>query len=260
MPFTTIEGCRLAYGFKQNGPESFVFVHGLGCSRDSFDQCFEMEAFRRHSVAAIDLPGCGESSAPEDFSYAMKDQADLVVKWITELGLTQIILVGHSMGGVICLYVAEALGTRVKAFFSLEGNLGRNDCTFSARVSASSQEEFEMSGFERFKGELKNTVNEEASIGLSNYYQNVLKADARSYYLSSVSLVKESCEGRLRERFSDLPVKKWYIFGDRSMNQGTKAFLDEEGIPCLIVPESGHFMMDDQPSLFYSMLFGALDK
>jgi hypothetical protein len=103
-------------------------------------------------------------------------------------------------------------------------------------------------------------VREEASIGLSNYCQNVLNTDARSYYLSSVSLVRESCEGKLRERFASLAMRKWYVFGDRSMNPDTKAFLDEQGIPYLIVPESGHFMMDDQPSLFYSMLFGALNK
>jgi len=245
---------------KQAGPESFVFVHGLGCSKDSFDRCFEMEAFSGYTVAAIDLPGCGGSTAPEDFSYTMKDQADLVLKWITDLGLTQIILVGHSMGGVICLYAAEALGTKVKAFFNLEGNLGRNDCTFSARVAASTQEEFEARGFERFKRELKKAVKEDASIGLGIYYQNVLNADARSYYLSSVSLVRESCEGKLRERFASLAMKKWYVFGGRSINPGTKALLDEQGIPYLIVPESGHFMMDDQPSLFYSMLFGALNK
>jgi len=243
MPFTTIDGNWLAYRVKQAGGERFVFVHGLGCSKDSFERCFEMDAFSGHTVAAIDLPGCGESQGCEDFSYTMKDQADLVVKWIKDLGLSEMILVGHSMGGVICQYVAEALGREAKAFFNLEGNLGRNDCTFSARVAAHTEEEFEVGGFKRFKMELKEAVQEEGSMGLRNYYQNVLKADPRSYYLSSVSLVKESCKGNVRERFASLPIKKWYVFGERSIALATKQFLDKRHIPYFIVPESGHFMI-----------------
>jgi pimeloyl-ACP methyl ester carboxylesterase len=211
-------------------------------------------------VATLDLPGCGESGAPQDFSYTMGEQGDLAVKWVTELGLTRIILVGHSMGGVIGLYVAEALGSRVKIFVNLEGNLGRNDCTFSAMVSASSQEAFESHGFDKFKEELKRAVQKEPSPGLSKYYENVLKADPRSYYLSSVSLVRESCKGRLKERFLDLPMKKWYVFGEKSVNPDTKSFLDHHGISYFIVPQSGHFMMDDQPQLFYGMLFNALAR
>jgi len=258
MSVTTIDGNRLAYHVKHGGAESFVFVHGLGCSKDSFDRCFEMEAFNGHAVAAIDLPGCGESQGRRDFSYTMKDQADLVLHWISHLSLRNIILVGHSMGGVICQYLAEALGTEARGFFNLEGNLGRNDCTFSARVAAYTQEEFEARGFEKFKGELKKEVAEEASMGLNHYYQNVLKADPRSYYLSAVSLVEESLEGNLKERFAGLPMHKWYVFGERSVDFVTRHFLEAYQIPYFIVPEGGHFMMDDQPAVFYAMLFEAL--
>jgi len=258
MSVTTIDGNRLAYHVKHAGAESFVFVHGLGCSKDSFVRCFEMDAFNGYAVAAIDLPGCGESQGSEDFSYTMKDQADLVLQWISHLNLRKIILVGHSMGGVICQYVAEALGTKAKAFFNLEGNLGRNDCTFSARVAAHAQEEFEARGFKTFKRELKEAVAQDASLGLNHYYQNVLKTDPRSYYLSSVSLVKESSEGNLKERFAGLPMHKWYVFGERSVDLDTRHFLEAHQIPYFVVPESGHFMMDDQPAVFYTMLFEAL--
>ncbi|MBW1859309.1 MAG: alpha/beta hydrolase [Deltaproteobacteria bacterium] len=133
MPLSTSGKYKLAYRLKQDGPESFVFVHGLGASKNSFDRCFEMEEFEKYTVATIDLPGCGESSRPDDFSYTMNDQANLVLEWIRNLGLTRIILVGHSMGAVMCLYLAEALGTQVEAFFNLEGNLSREDCTFSGK-------------------------------------------------------------------------------------------------------------------------------
>ena len=85
------------------------------------------------------------------------------------------------------------------------------------------------------------------------------KACPRALYLSSVSLVKESCLGNLNQRFSALPVKKWYVFGERSVNRSIRSFLEANKIPYFIVPESGHFMMDDQPGVLYRMLFEVLE-
>jgi len=258
MPFSTVDGHRLAYGLKHGGPESFVFIHGLGASKNSFDRCFGMEAFRDYTLAALDLPGCGESSRQDDFSYTMKDQADLVLRWIGGLELAGIILVGHSMGGVISLYLTEALGTQVKAFFNLEGNLSREDCIFSDKVASGSREDFESKGFEKFRSTLSEAIQKNPSPGLKNYYQNISRAYPRALYLSSASLVKESCHGNLNQRFSALPVKKWYVFGEKSVNRSARSFMDASKIPYFIVPESGHFMMDDQPDSFYRMLFEAL--
>lgn len=260
MLFSTSGKHRLSYRLKKGGPECFVFVHGLGASKNSFDRCFEMEAFEKYTLATIDLPGCGESSRPEDFSYTMNDQADIVLEWIRSLRMTRIILVGHSMGGVICLYLAQALGTQVEAFFNLEGNLSREDCIFSGKVASSNWADFENKGFQEFKDDLKESAQETGLPGLKNYYENILRAHPRAYYLSSVSLVKESCDGNLDRQFLDLSTDKWYVFGEKSINHVNMCFLDQHSIPYFIVPESGHFMMDDQPDLFYELLFNSLKQ
>jgi len=49
MPFSTIGKHRLGYRLKLDGPESFVFIHGLGASRNSFDRCFGMEALKGYT-------------------------------------------------------------------------------------------------------------------------------------------------------------------------------------------------------------------
>ncbi|NVM21332.1 MAG: alpha/beta hydrolase [Desulfobacterales bacterium] len=258
MPFSTIGKHRLSSRLKRDGPESFVFIHGLGASKNSFDRCFEMESFSGYTLASLDLPGCGESSRPDDFSYSMKDQAEIVAKWIRGLEFARVILVGHSMGGVISLYLAETLGTQVEAFFNLEGNLGSEDCMFSGKVASGSLQSFESKGFGEFRSNLREALQKNPSPGLKNYCDNISKVNPKALYLSSASLVRESCEGNLRERFAGLCVKKWYVFGERSVNPANRTFLDQRRIPHFIVPESGHFMMDDQPALFYTMLFEAL--
>ncbi len=260
MPFATTGGYKLAYSLRRAGTESLVFVHGLGASKNSFDRCLEMEAFRDYTVAAIDLPGCGDSSWPENFSYTIEDQADLVLKWIKDLRLTHLILIGHSMGGVICLYLAEAMGQEVKAFFNLEGNLGCTDCTFSGSVASFDQKDFESYGFEQFKNRLQDAVEEKGSPGLRNYYENISRVYPTALYLSSASLVKESREGDIKERFLSLSVMKWYVFGETSLNPANRSFLDKHNISYFVVPQSGHFMMDDQPDVFFRMLLDVLEN
>jgi pimeloyl-ACP methyl ester carboxylesterase len=219
-----------------------------------------MEQLNGYSLASVDLPGCGDSGQTEGFSYALKDQAHVVLRWIKGLDLTKIILVGHSMGGVIGLYLAEALGEEVKAFFSLEGNLEFQDCTFSSQAASMGLKEFETHGFEQFKNSLKKAAELGASVGLCNYYQNVERAYPKGFYLSSVSLVEESREGDLKERFEHLPTRKWYVFGERSINSRNRSFLQEKNIPYIVVPQSGHFMMDDQPHVFWELLLEATAK
>jgi pimeloyl-ACP methyl ester carboxylesterase len=259
MAFVSIRELELAYRLRKAGPESIVFIHGLGTSRNAFNPCFEMEAFRSYTLASVDLPGCGESSRPDHFSYTMRDQADLLLDWIRVLELNDVILVGHSMGGVICLYLAEWLGKRVRAFFNLEGNLEPADCIFSGEIASSTWDEFRADGFDTFKKKLEGIMRRAPSPGLEQYYKDVTKADLRAIYYSSVSLVKESHEGGLREKFLAMQAAKWYVFGAQSMSQASVDFLETSGIPYLVVPESGHFMMDDQPGQFYGMLHDAIN-
>ncbi len=261
MEAARVMGQKIAYRHRPRGPEAVVFIHGLGASMNSFYPAFEMEEFSEYTLAALDLPGCGSSGRPHDFSYTMKDQAELVLAWIKGLSLGAVTVVAHSMGGVIGLYVAESLSVEeVRAFINLEGNLGYDDCTFSGRIAAYTLEEFLGHGYEEFKRDLEERLERDAAYSLKNYYENILRVHPPALYLSSVSLVAESRRGDLMARFSALAQKSCYVFGENSLIPASKSFLEAAGIPYLVVPESGHFMMDDQPGLFYRMLLAELVK
>jgi pimeloyl-ACP methyl ester carboxylesterase len=98
------------------------------------------------------------------------------------------------------------------------------------------------------------------SPGLKRYYDSISHASPQAIHLSSISLVHESRHGNLKKRFRNLPGKKFYIFGERSVRRSARTFLDSHNIPYFIVPGSGHFMMDDQPDLFYETLLKALEN
>ncbi len=249
---------KLAYMLRRGGAESIVFLHGLGASKDSFKSCFELNSFKDYTLATPDLPGCGESRWLDASSCTMGNQADIVLQWIRDMDLGSLTIVGHSMGGVIGIYLAEALGPRVTKFFNLEGNLRGRDCTFSGKIASLSMEAFEKRGLRQFKRTIEDLMQVDPSPGLKEYYKSISRCSAQALYLSAVSLASESRGGRLKERFFNLPVEKWYVFGERSMDPSTRRFLEYHHIPYFTVPDSGHFMMEDQPHLFYEMLLEAL--
>ena len=84
------------------GP-AVVLLHGLGEGAASWDPVVPALA-ARHRVHALDLRGHGASSWPRRYSFeAMRDD---VATLIDALGLGEVILVGHSMGGVVAYLLA----------------------------------------------------------------------------------------------------------------------------------------------------------
>lgn len=98
------------------GPE-IVLVHGLGSSGSHWLPVARLLA-RRYRVTMIDLPGHGLASMPTPFSL---EQATLALdRALAEGGDEPVILVGHSLGGLVA--AAEALRSprRVRGLILIE--------------------------------------------------------------------------------------------------------------------------------------------
>lgn len=93
--------CEVAYIDEGRGDKTLLFIHGLANYALVWKRNIDyLKQFYR--CIAIDLPGNGLSDQnPHPFS--MKFFADLVNDLIDELGLSNVQLVGHSMGGQIAL-------------------------------------------------------------------------------------------------------------------------------------------------------------
>lgn len=250
----------LACRVRRCGPDALVFLHGLGASRDSFDRAFDLERLTRFTLATMDFPGFGESPPIPGFSYTMEDLVELTDRWVDAMDADRIHLVGHSMGGVVALGLAERLGRRLGSLINLEGNLGEGDCFFSRRIAAVPLDAFERHGLALFRAMLRTLVNRDPSPGMRGYMRDLERADPRALHRSATALVRESEQGELRRRFVGLPAPKIYVSGERSLDMEKKGFLEGQGIPCPVVPESGHFMMDDRPDRFWPMVIHFLES
>jgi pimeloyl-ACP methyl ester carboxylesterase len=83
-----------------------ILLHGLGGSLFTWRHVVATLA-RSHHVIALDLKGFGQSDKPFDEHYSAADQAALVSAFIRKRGLSGVILVGHSFGGVVALRTAR---------------------------------------------------------------------------------------------------------------------------------------------------------
>ncbi len=107
---------RLVLGSIGRGP-TVVLVHGLG-SRSTHWLPMARDLARDHHVVLVDLPGHGLSRQPDPLTLAAA--AAMLDDALADLGDDPVVLVGHSVGGLVC--TAEALRSpqRVRALVLVE--------------------------------------------------------------------------------------------------------------------------------------------
>ena len=93
----------------EKGPPTLVMLHGFTGSAAGWGQ--QLDAFAAYGlrVIALDLPGHGQSDAPDDPQrYGIERCQQDILAALQELGVSngQAVLLGYSMGGRIALYTA----------------------------------------------------------------------------------------------------------------------------------------------------------
>ena len=104
--YTTWEGNKIHYKTHGEGSRALVFVHGFGCDMNAWEEQFPYFAEKNFPMVFVDLPGFGESDKPHA-EYTMDFFAGAVKTVIDAAGVTEPILVGHSLGSPICRQVAR---------------------------------------------------------------------------------------------------------------------------------------------------------
>ena len=105
------DGSSIRYGIHGQGKVTMVFVHCWTCNHEFWNPQIEYFS-KKHRVVWLDLAGHGLSNSNRK-TYTMQSFGKDVAAVVNELDSENVILVGHSMGGPVCIEAAKFLGDRV---------------------------------------------------------------------------------------------------------------------------------------------------
>lgn len=98
--YAEIDGIKINYECRGEGAP-VVLLHGWGANIKLFDALMTLIS-KKYKAIALDLPGFGLSSEPP-VPWTVSDYTKLVTDFISSLGISDVILLGHSFGGRIII-------------------------------------------------------------------------------------------------------------------------------------------------------------
>lgn len=124
--FVEVEGCPIHYlAWGEGGRPGIVLVHG-GAAHAHWWSFLAPLLMREYRVVALDLSGHGESGRRE--AYPRDTWAREVMAVAAHAGFERPpILVGHSMGGFVCITAASLFGDRLAGCVILDSPVRRPD-------------------------------------------------------------------------------------------------------------------------------------
>jgi len=105
------DGIQISFNVQGSGTPALVFVHGWCCDKTYWDAQAPFFS-KRYKVVTVDLAGHGESGLGRK-DYTMEAFGEDVVAVVDKLGLDNVVLIGHSMGGPVILEAAQRIPERV---------------------------------------------------------------------------------------------------------------------------------------------------
>ncbi|RQO77477.1 alpha/beta hydrolase [Aquitalea sp. FJL05] len=230
-----------------------LFIHGLGCAGSSdFPRVAADPALAGKRRLLLDLLGAGFSDRPDDFAYTIAAHAETVASLIDHLGLPQLDIVGHSMGGAVAIAASSLRPARVAQLVLLEPNLDRGGGPFSRALAAMSEDEFIQRGQRR----MARLASREGS---PLWAGSLAASHAPAVHRAAVSLVA-GAEPSWRSQLLALTMPRSVVFGSLSLPQPDREQLPAKGVAVHVLADAGHAMSEDNPAGLATLLAGILER
>ena len=110
------DGVPIRYRVAGQGSPAVVLIHCWLCDQHLWDAVVPVLA-RKHKVVTLDLAGHGGSGGTRE-AWTIEAFGGDAKAVVDELGLDRVILVGHSMGGLVAVETARLISTRLAGLVS----------------------------------------------------------------------------------------------------------------------------------------------
>ncbi len=248
------DGIPVRYEVHGAGTPALVFVHGWSCDRSYWSR--QLDHFAgRHRVVAIDLAGHGESGVGRD-AWTMPAFGDDVVAVVDELGLEELVLIGHSMGGDVIVEAARHLPGRVVGLVWVDtyDTLGESD-------SGEDLQEFLVPFREDFVAATRSVVRRMFVPGsdpaLVEWVATDMSAAPPEIALDAIEHALTN-DRAVIAGLSKLTAPVVAINPDYRPTDIDA--LRRHGVETVLMPGAGHFLMMEDPETFNRLLGGTVER
>jgi len=130
--YLNVNGLRLHYlDWGKEGHQPMLLLHGFMAHAHIWDE-FASSFQDRYHIIALDQRGHGESQWCKDGTYSISDHFSDLVCFIEGLGLKDLIIIGHSMGGRNALFYAACNPTMVEQLILVDVRPGNDPASSNA--------------------------------------------------------------------------------------------------------------------------------
>jgi pimeloyl-ACP methyl ester carboxylesterase len=245
----TVEGVDLDLAVSSRAGDGVpvVFLHGFGGMKEDYADAALHPALAGHQLLAYDAPGCGETTCGDLSAVSIPFLVATAEAVLAARGVDRFHLVGHSMGGLTALLLADRQPRRVVSFVDIEGNVAPEDCFLSRQIIDHPHPD--PAGFlTEFTDRVWHSGEYSAAVYASGLAHKARAEAVRPIFESMVEL---SDHGDLLRRFLALPLPRMFMFGEQNRRLSYLPTLAEGGVELAEIPESGHWpMYSNAPELW----------
>ena len=218
---------EMAYFDSDNSGQPLLFLHGTGCDASDWRVVIK-ELSQNGRCIALDFRGHGQSPVPIQ-AFSLSDLADDALHLIDYLSLQEVVIVGHSLGGMVAMEVARC-ASRVAGLVLLEGwtSLSSAGSAFDPGRFYGSLSGTEIAQIQQKSEETRNRFQSEI---WHNFWESVKNFDAYTYL-----------------QHASIPI--YEVFGGMGRNELTEQKLcipSNPHIQWVWVPNAGHYLPHECP-------------
>jgi len=227
-----------------------VFLHGFGSTKEDYADVIQQEPLADLPVLAYDAPGCGATTCSDLTAVSIPFLIAVAEAVLASRQIERFHLIGHSMGGLTALLLADRDPSRIASFTNIEGNVASEDCFLSRQIISHPHDDPR-----EFLSEFANRVAA-SRYAASTLYAASLPHKVRAGAVKPIfeSMVDLSDHGNLLERFVALPLPKVFMYGRQNDSLSYLPRLAHEGVELAEIDHSAHFPMYSNPPQMWSRI------
>ena len=266
------DSVSVAYTEKGRGITTLLFIHGLGGNSSHWSQNMD-ELSKSYRCIAVDLPGYGLSTQRAYSASTLSFYATIFLSFIEKKHLTNVVLVGHSMGGQAAIITALKQSPSIKklilvapagleTFSETEANLLRQFATptfYKSQAEPAIRAAF-ASNFTSMPSTAETLIQDRLALRSCEGFENYCR------------VVSQGVNGMLSEpvqaQLTNISLPTLLIFGEddklipnrilhKELTTAKVAEIGKTQIPhaqLAFIPQAGHLVMFETPSQFNKLI------